>query len=51
MNMKKQYTAPTLEVVDVEVHLMLNGVSADGDSITVGSGNNEYYDPDNDEII
>ncbi len=51
MKTKKQYTAPTSEVVDVEVHLMLSGVSANGDSINVGSGTNEYYDSNSEEII
>lgn len=40
MNTKKQYTAPTLKVVDVEVHLML-GVSADGTPVEVV--NDSYY--------
>ena len=51
MNAKKHYMAPASEVVDVEVHLMLSGVSANGDSINVGSGTNEYYDSSSEEII
>ena len=48
MNTKKHYTAPTLKVVDVEVHLML-GVSANGEGIDVKT--DETYDSQYEDII
>lgn len=43
MNMKKQYMAPALEVVELHDDLMLNGASADGTNITVVNDDNKYY--------
>lgn len=48
--MKKQYIAPTLEVVDVEVHLM-NNLSIQGETNNTPQWTDEYYNENTDEII
>ena len=49
MNTKKQYMAPNLDVVELYEDLMLNGASANGESIDVNT--TEKYNSEYEDII